>query len=177
LAPDNKTLIIYNACILMTVSMATHQIGAFEVLKPPQGLVGRLEKVIITSDSQLVILVDNQMSIHVRSIGDRVILRQFQGVTTEDNNPIIHVLPGDTRLLLGERRGSLKVVCLLTANIVHDFRAKHRQLRSVVLSHDKKFIISSYYGKGGWMKLWDAETYKFVAKVDIGKRVEFMILV
>jgi hypothetical protein len=123
-----------------------------------------------------MILVDFGMTIYVRSIDDGVILRQFQRDITRRDKPVIHMLPGDTRLLLGEGKGSLKIVCLLTGNIVHDFRAKHGELRSVVLSHDKKFIISSYYGKGGWMKLWDAETYKFVGKVDIGKKVEFMIL-
>jgi hypothetical protein len=122
-----------------------------------------------------MILVDFLMSIYVRSIDDGVILRQFQRVITRRVKPVIHLLPGDTRLLLGEK-GSLKIVCLLTGNIVHDFRAKQGELRSVVLSHDKKFIISSYYGNGGWIILRDAETYMFVGKVDIGKKVEFMFL-
>ena len=118
---------------------------------------------VLSSNDREVITVGlnfTDRNIVITSINEGTKLKIFQlrGITS------IRLRIDQKRIVIGSTLGDMKIFCLETGIILHEFEKSYSALHELILTKDKRFLISGSPSDKARFKMWDAFTYELVWK-------------
>lgn len=112
----------------------------------------------VQQNGNFLITASHDKTVGVFGIQEKKLIKKFPGLCGDEVDAFV-LLSDDSKACMGSGLGEMKIIDLENGEIIYDFQTPHKCTRSIILTHDQKFILSADY-LGGTVKKWDALNYE-----------------
>jgi len=129
---------------------------------------------LVTKLGDRLVTASCDSSVAVFGIKEKKLMKRFKNVCASWIKTMI-LLSHDTRACVASFDGEMKILSLDTGDVIFNFQTSSEGINCIILSHDKKFIISAD-AKTGHVRKWNVSNYDLRGECEfdmpIGRMVE-----